>query len=147
MPYTYQYPRPAVCTDAIIVAIEKGSASILLIKRKNNPYKGKWALPGGFVDMDEDLPDACMRELKEETGLEGIALHQFTSFGKPGRDPRGRTISVVYWGIIYTKLSLIADDDAAEARWFEFNSLPALAFDHQIIIDKFLAEKANQFIS
>ncbi|MBN1769428.1 MAG: NUDIX hydrolase [Prolixibacteraceae bacterium] len=147
MSYTYQYPRPAVCADAIIVAKENGSISILLIKRKNNPYKGKWALPGGFVDMDEDLPDACMRELKEETGLEGIALHQFASFGKPGRDPRGRTISVVYWGIIYTKLTLSANDDAAEAQWFELNSLPPLAFDHQKIIEKFLADKTNLFSS
>ena len=109
---------------------------ILLIERLNNPYAGCWALPGGFVDENEDLPDAAARELREETSLTGIALQQFGAFGRPGRDPRGHTITVAYWGICNTPEKAAAADDAKTLRWFPLSQLPPLAFDHAEIIAK-----------
>ncbi len=137
MNYTYKYPRPAVTTDIILTAGKSKATHILLIERKNEPYKGLWALPGGFIDMDEDLEDACLRELKEETGIEGIKINQFCTVGTPGRDPRGRTITIVYMGHTEKKLSPVAGDDAINAKWFEIGKLPELAFDHQEILNKF----------
>ncbi|MDA3880625.1 MAG: NUDIX hydrolase [Prolixibacteraceae bacterium] len=142
MSYTYKYPRPSITTDAIVLAKEGSTHYLLLIKRGNDPFIGKWALPGGFIEMDEDLEEACYRELVEETNLTGISLTQFATFGKPGRDPRGRTISVVFWGIADKKSAITAGDDAAEARWFDFNALPPLAFDHDFILRKFKDEKS-----
>ena len=109
---------------------------ILLIERLNNPYAGCWALPGGFVDENEDLPDAAARELREETSLTGIALQQFGAFGRPSRDPRGHTITVAYWGICNTPEKAAAADDAKTLRWFPLSQLPPLAFDHAEIIAK-----------
>jgi 8-oxo-dGTP diphosphatase len=137
MPYTYKYPRPAVTTDIILTTGEPTISHILLIERKHDPYKGLWALPGGFVDMDEDLEDACLRELKEETGIENVKISQFLTIGTPGRDPRGRTITIVYRAHIDTMVKPIAGDDAANAKWFETDKLPELAFDHLEIINKF----------
>ena len=98
----------------------------------------KWALPGGFVEIDEDLDEGAKRELEEETGLTNIDLIQFKTYGKPGRDPRGRTISVVYYGFLTDEnLKIMAGDDAAEASWFDFGKLPSLAFDHEQIIEEF----------
>lgn len=141
MSYTYRYPRPSVTTDAIIIAKENNTYYILLIKRGNEPFKGKWALPGGFIEMDEDLDEACYRELREETNLSDVSLTQFATFGKPDRDPRGRTISLVFWGITDKKTPIAAGDDAAEAKWFELDALPPLAFDHEPILQKFIDEK------
>jgi 8-oxo-dGTP diphosphatase len=137
MSYTYKYPRPSVTTDAIIIAKVKDQHFILLIERGNEPYKNMWALPGGFIEMDEDLFDACKRELREETGIEKVKLNEFATFGKPGRDPRGRTISVVFWGLVENIIAINAGDDAANAQWFNISKLPKLAFDHDEIIQQF----------
>lgn len=135
--YTYHYPKPSVTTDCIIINEDK----VLLIKRLKDPFEGKWALPGGFVEIDEDLPDGATRELEEETGLANIALAQFATYGLPGRDPRGRTISVVYAGSISGDAPpLVPGDDATEARWFPLAELPPLAFDHDTIIQDYLRQ-------
>ena len=137
--YTYHYPKPSVTTDCIITRNIDGKNEILLIKRLHEPFISQWALPGGFVEIDEDLKDGAERELYEETGLSDIELHQFNTFGKPGRDPRGRTISVVYHGkLADNSVKIKAGDDAAEAEWFEMERLPELAFDHGVIIGAFI---------
>lgn len=135
MGYTYQYPRPALTVDAAIFRKTDSSFEILLIQRGNPPFKGSWALPGGFVDMDESLEDAINRELMEETALTNIDLKQLHAFSKPGRDPRGHTITVVFWGILENKQTAIAGDDAHTVRWYNINQLPELAFDHDDIIE------------
>jgi 8-oxo-dGTP diphosphatase len=110
-------------------------SEVLLVRRRNEPFRGRWALPGGFVEMDEDLPDAARRELLEETGVEATDLVELGAFGRPGRDPRGRVISVVFMaGIARSAPEPRGADDAAEARWFPLASLPPLAFDHEEII-------------
>ena len=138
--YTYDYPRPAVTVDTVIVARE-AKPRVLLIRRKSEPFAGLWAIPGGFVEPDETLDDAARRELFEETGVDlrsdkaGGRLHQLHTFGAPGRDPRGRTISVVYLALIdEAKLRPRAGDDAAEVGWFSLQRPPRLAFDHQEIL-------------
>lgn len=108
---------------------------LLLIKRNNEPFKGSWALPGGFVDADEDLEDAARRELMEETGVKINVMLQIGAFGKPGRDPRQRTVSIVYMTDVDTTVKASAGDDAGDAQWFDVNDLPPTAFDHQEIID------------
>jgi 8-oxo-dGTP diphosphatase len=144
MPYTYKYPRPALTTEALIISRKDDRCFILLIERKFDPYKGFWALPGGFVNMDEDLVTACARELEEETGITGVDLVQFETFGAVNRDPRGRTVSVVFWAETDTLLKAKGSDDAARALWFLLEDLPQLAFDHQLIIDKFI-KKTNYY--
>jgi 8-oxo-dGTP diphosphatase len=143
MPYCYKYPRPALTTDAIVVAKENGNKYLLLIERGIEPFKGKWALPGGFVGMEEELEDACTRELKEETGIEGIQLEQFTCVGTNGRDPRGRTVSVVFSATLPKRIKVKGNDDAARAKWFMAENLPPLAFDHEMIIKKYFREKTD----
>ena len=132
--FTYQYPRPAVTVDMVILHRNANGTEILLIERRNNPFAGCWALPGGYVDENEDLPDAAARELREETSLTGIALNQIGAFGRPGRDPRGHTITVAYWGYTDNPQLASAADDAKTLRWFPINNLPSLAFDHAEII-------------
>lgn len=121
-----------VTVDAAVFSFSRGKARLLLIERKKDPYKGQWAVPGGFIEMDEELEDAVARELEEETGLTGIVLEQLGTFGTVGRDPRGRQITVVFMGIApQGKTTVRGGDDAAEARWFPIDRLPAnLAFDH-----------------
>jgi len=139
MSYTYEYPRPMVTVDIIVLNSFDGKNKILLINRGHEPYKGCWALPGGYVDIDEELEDAANRELKEETNIEDIELKQFRTYGTLRRDPRGRTISVIYYAIVNNKNFLVkAGDDAAKAEWFDVDTLPSLAFDHKVIIDDFL---------
>ncbi len=133
MSYTYKYPRPSVTVDCLIYRL-KPELQILLVERKYPPFENKWALPGGFVDMDEDLIEAAKRELKEETGLDGIALTQMHTFGKPGRDPRGRVISIVFWGKYELEIDAVAGDDAKNVNWFPLSGLNKLAFDHDEII-------------
>jgi len=135
--FTYSYPRPAVTVDAILVSPQN---SVLLIERGRVPFKGRWALPGGFIDMDEELETACRRELAEETGIQIGALKQFKAFGAVDRDPRHRTISVIFYAFTDDELAACAGDDAANARWFPLNQLPELAFDHQQILEEFKAE-------
>ncbi len=135
--YCYEYPKPSVTTDCILVK-KSSPASVLLIERKHAPFEGKWALPGGFVEIDEDLEAGVLRELEEETGLTNIALRQFKTYGTPGRDPRGRTISVVYYAFIDQEVLPLAGDDASRAEWFPLQALPPLAFDHQKIIEEFM---------
>jgi 8-oxo-dGTP diphosphatase len=133
--YTYDYPRPAVTVDTIIVTRER-TPRVLLIRRKHEPFAGSWAIPGGFVDMDESLEAAARRELREETGVEAAELEQLHTFGDPGRDPRGRTISVVYLARVDPRqLKPRAADDAAEVGWHRLNQLPPLAFDHEQILE------------
>lgn len=108
---------------------------ILLVRRKNDPFKGNWCLPGGFVDPDERVHDAAMRELMEETGITGVTTEQFGAYGDPGRDPRGRTVSLVYWTRLASKPDATAGDDAAEAGWFPLADLPPMAFDHGTIVN------------
>ena len=134
--FTYQYPRPAVTVDMLIVDKSGSAPKILLIERRNNPFAGCWALPGGFVDENEDIDDAALRELREETSLVDVALHQFGAFGKPGRDPRGHTITIAYWGIAGNPQQACAADDAKTLKWFEISNLPSLAFDHLEIIQE-----------
>ena len=136
MKYCYDYPRPAVTADIVILHRSENGFSVLLIERKNPPFEGSWAIPGGFVDMDETLEEAALRELEEETSLSGVELHQFHTFSKVDRDPRHRTITTVFIG--YADASQItpnAGDDAANAKWFSLDALPALAFDHDFILD------------
>lgn len=134
MSYTYQYPRPAVTVDAILISPDR---KILLIERGREPYKGQWALPGGFIDMDEELETACIRELEEETGIRVEALRQFKAFGGVNRDPRHRTISVIFYAFTDDELIALAGDDASKAQWFHLDHLPALAFDHEQILEEF----------
>ncbi len=131
MPFTYDYPRPMVTVDAAVFRKNEGKTEILLIRRGHYPFEGMWALPGGFLDMDETLEEAILRELEEETGLKGVSLQQLHTFSEINRDPRGRTISVTFYGVaidIGTKVK--GGDDAEEARWFSVDDLPELAFDH-----------------
>lgn len=140
MIYTYAYPRPSVTVDILILTAKKDQ--ILLIERKNEPFKDQWALPGGFVDIDEDIEMSAYRELREETSVSEIKLDQFRAYGKPGRDPRGRTISIVYYGIVKdTNVPVAAGDDAKNLQWFNLNKLPDLAFDHTQIIKDFIEKK------
>ncbi len=133
--YGYDWPRPMVTVDAAVFAWVEGKARLLLVQRKHEPYQGSWALPGGYIEMDEDLPEAAARELAEETGLEDVPLEQLQTFGKPGRDPRGRTITVAYFGIAgKNRQQVNAADDAAQAQWFDIHNLPPLAFDHDEIV-------------
>ncbi|MFO7897711.1 MAG: NUDIX hydrolase [Planctomycetota bacterium] len=129
--YCYQYPRPAVTVDVVVLSRD---GAVLLIKRKNEPFKGRWALPGGFVDEDEPLEAAAARELEEETGLRGVALRQLRAYGDPGRDPRGHTVSVVFLAQLDCRARPRAGSDATEAAWHPTDALPPTAFDHQQII-------------
>ncbi len=121
-----------VAADAVVFRFSAGKTKILLVNRKNEPFKGKWCIPGGFVELDEELGDASARELAEETGLKGVQLKQLHAFGNVGRDPRGRVITVTYMGVAGREQKNIkAGDDAAKARWFDIENLPRdLAFDH-----------------
>jgi 8-oxo-dGTP diphosphatase len=133
--YVYDHPRPAVSVDIVIVTRE-AKPRVLLIRRGHEPFKGCWAIPGGFVDIDEDLEDAARRELREETGVEAAELVQLHTFGNPRRDPRGRNISVAYLGRIKAEdVAPRAGDDAAEVGWFSLARPPRpLAFDHRQIL-------------
>ena len=129
MAYTYKYPRPAVTADCIVITRE-AEPKVLLIQRRNPPFKGAWAFPGGFMDMDETTEQCAIRELEEETGLRLSDVHQIGAYSKVDRDPRGRTITVAYLAIIDEPIAVTGQDDAAKAEWWPLSDLPHLAFDH-----------------
>jgi 8-oxo-dGTP diphosphatase len=135
MSHCYDYPRPGVTTDVVMFTIREETLQLLLIKRAAEPFKGCWALPGGFVNPDESLETAAARELEEETGVSGVYLEQLYTYGAPDRDPRDRIISVAYYALVPSdRLELRAASDAQDVRWFAFDDLPALAFDHAEIV-------------
>ena len=129
MTYTYKYPRPAVTADCVVITKEE-QPKVLLIQRGADPYKGCWAFPGGFMNMDETTEQCAIRELEEETGLRVSNVHQIGAYSKVDRDPRGRTITVAYLAIIDKPVQVTGQDDAAKAEWFPVSALPDLAFDH-----------------
>ena len=133
MSYIYDYPRPAVTADSVVIANEK-EPKALLIQRGNEPFKGQWALPGGFLNMDETTEQCAVRELEEETGLKVTEIKQIGAYSKVDRDPRGRTITVAYLAIIDKVENVKGLDDAAKAQWFPISNLPKLAFDHEEIM-------------
>ena len=133
MAYTYKYPRPEVTGDCIVITKEE-NPKILLIQRGDNPYKGCWAFPGGFMEMDETTEQCAIRELKEETGLELSGPRQIGAYSKVDRDPRGRTITVAYLFMVDEPLPVVGLDDAANAQWWPLSDLPELAFDHKDIL-------------
>lgn len=135
MPFTYEYPRAALTVDCVVFAFDGEGLKLLLIERGLEPFKGRWALPGGFVRVDEELEAAARRELHEETGISEVVLEQFHAFGCINRDPRERVVSVAYFAL--TRLEghrPHASTDARQAVWFNVTELPKLAFDHQSII-------------
>jgi len=137
MSYQYSYPHPAVTTDVVLFGLIDECLKVLLVRRARPPFANHWALPGGFLDIDEDLEDCALRELEEETGVSGVYLEQLYTFGKPGRDPRERVISVAYYALVpATDIEIRAASDARAVRWFAYRDLPELAFDHVDIIHK-----------
>ena len=133
--YTYDYWRPAVTADIVVFSFDGTNLNVLLIKRGNEPYKGQWAFPGGFLDEDETLEEAARRELKEETGLTPKHFYEVGSFSDLDRDPRGRTVTVAFLAVI-PMAEARGGDDAADAQWFPLNALPPLAFDHEEIMQR-----------
>lgn len=131
--YIYEYPRPAMTTDCVVVGFDGSQLKILLIERGIEPYKGMWALPGGFIQENETAEDCATRELKEETGLQVTTLKQLQLFSTVDRDPRGRVITMAFYALVRSQ-KVLGGDDAAKAQWFDIDKLPSLAFDHQEII-------------
>lgn len=135
MAHTYEFPRPALTVDCVVFGFDGTGLQVLLIKRGIEPFLGAWALPGGFVRMEEDLEDAARRELEEETSLRDVFLEQLRTFGTPGRDPRGRVVSVAWYALVRPdQHPAKGDTDASEAAWFPIGELPGLAFDHDEIL-------------
>lgn len=135
MPYTYQYPRAALTVDCVVFGYDAAALKVLLIQRDLDPFAGKWALPGGFVQLDETLDEAAWRELREETGVGDLYLEQLYTFGALARDPRERVVSVAYYALVNLfRHQLTAASDARNAAWFAVGDTPPLAFDHQQIL-------------
>lgn len=133
-----------VTVDIVIFTIQEGVLKVLLVKRRIPPFVAQFAIPGGFVREDEDLDQAALRELQEETGVSDVYLEQLYSFGKPDRDPRGRVITVAYFALISVDRELKAGSDAAEANWYSMGDLPVLAFDHATILNYALERLRNK---
>ena len=133
--YSYKYPHPAVTTDSVVFGYDGKLLHVLLVERGLDPFKGSWALPGGFLKMDETVEQGALRELREETGVSDIFLEQFHAFSEVDRDPRERVITVAFYALVRkSDYRVIGGDDAAQARWFPMEELPPLAFDHHEII-------------
>lgn len=136
MSFTYRYPHPAVTVDAVVFGLDETDLKVLLIQRDLAPFDGQWAIPGGFVNIDEDLEAAARRELEEETGLKPLYLEQLYTFGAPKRDPRERVISVAHYALVkLTDHAVRAASDARNVAWFPVADLPELAFDHEEILE------------
>ncbi len=136
MSYTYRHARPALTVDCVVFGADERSLQVLLIQRNLAPHRGWWALPGGFVGIEETLDEAAKRELREETGLANVYLEQLYTFGKVDRDPRERVVSVAYYALVKpADYELVASTDASHVQWFEFHELPPLAFDHREIVE------------
>ena len=137
--YTYKYPRPALTVDAVVFSKEKDKLEVLLIQRKNEPWKDMWAIPGGFLEVDETAEQGAKRELEEETGLKGIELKQLYVFDSVDRDPRERIITIAHYGFADKNIHHAkGSDDAIDAQWFDVKNLPPVAADHIKIIEKAL---------
>lgn len=138
--YCYEYPRAAITAD--IIVLNKQKTHILLIKRKNEPFKNKWAFPGGFMDMNETIEQTAKRELQEETSINCNEYKQFRVYSEVNRDPRHRTLTVCFYCFVdNAATNAEAGDDASEIQWFKLNNLPELAFDHNTILNDFINEK------
>ena len=133
MAYTYKYPRPAVTADCIVIT-RGAEPKVLLIQRGGEPFKGGWAFPGGFMNMDETTEQCAVRELEEETGLKVSRIQQIGAYSKVDRDPRGRTVTVAYLAVIDAPVGVAGQDDATKAEWWTLSGLPHLAFDHYDIL-------------
>ena len=141
--YCYKYPHPSVTTDCVIFGFDSLKLKVLLVERGIEPYKGRWAFPGGFLRIDEDAETGAMRELLEETGLKTAYVRQLHTFSAPQRDPRERVITIAYYALV--QLSEVkAGDDAAKAQWFSLDNVPALAFDHDLILRTAINELRRQ---
>lgn len=131
--FCYKYPHPSVTADCVIFGFDGTTIKVLLIQRGIEPFKGKWAFPGGFMNIDETVEECAKRELEEETGLKNVSVEQFYTFSDVNRDPRERVITVAHYALV--KLSEVkGGDDAASARWFSMDEVPSLAFDHDRIL-------------
>src|SRR3954447_14593123 len=136
MPHTYEYPRAALTVDCVVFGFDEAELKVLLIQRGLAPFKGKWALPGGFVRVEETIDEAVRRELSEETGLSNVFLEQLYTFGAVDRDPRERVVSVAYYALVkLSRHAARAATDAANARWFSVTQVPKVAFDHAEILE------------
>ena len=131
--YHYKYPHPSVTTDCVIFGFDGTRMKVLLVQRGIEPYKGRWAFPGGFLQMDESAEEGALRELREETGLSGAFIRQFHTFSAPNRDPRERVITIAFYALVRIE-EVTGGDDAADARWFALDEVPQLAFDHDQIL-------------
>lgn len=131
--YSYKYPHPSVTTDCVIFGFDGGKLKVLLVERGLEPYKGRWAFPGGFVKMDESCEEGALRELEEETALKGTYVQQFHTYSAPNRDPRERVITVAFFALVRIQ-EVEAGDDANKAQWFAIDEVPQLAFDHDVIL-------------
>ena len=143
--YSYDYPHPAVTTDCVIFGFVGSDLEVLLIGRGIEPFKGKWALPGGFLKLDETAHEGALRELEEETGMKNAYIRQFHTFTEPGRDPRERVITIAHYALVRLQ-EVKGGDDAAQARWFTMDEIPPLAFDHDRILrmaQKMLRERIH----
>lgn len=141
--YHYKYPHPSVTTDCIIFGFDGTKLNVLLIERGIEPYKGCWAFPGGFIKMDESAEQGALRELREETGLQGAYIKQFHTFSDPNRDPRERVITIAYYALVRMQ-EVVGGDDAARAAWFPLDDVPKLAFDHDRILRVAVKELRQQ---
>lgn len=140
MKFKYRYPRPALTVDCVVFGLDDKDFKVLLIQRARKPFRGRWALPGGFVGVEERLDEAARRELEEETGLRNVYLEQLHTFGEPDRDPRERVVTVAYCALVNLRDHQVrAATDAREAAWFAAPDVPALAFDHEKIIETAVA--------
>lgn len=142
--YTYKYPHPAVTTDCVTFGVDGHKLKVLLIERGNEPYKGSWAFPGGFLNMNENAEEGALRELEEETGLTLRRIKELGTFSEVNRDPRERIISIAFYAMI-EKVEVKGNDDAAKAQWFSIDKVPHLAFDHDLMLQKAL-QKLNEDI-